>query len=161
MPRKAFTVEEANALIPALEATMQALDREKAEAVQHHDRLQVLELLWGDRLSEAGSPDHAEGIAHRNALVAALQKMERLIQEEILGRGVRFPQGGLEHGLVDFPTTWEGRWVLLCWRRGEPAVSAWHEVDAGFAGRQPITPEHAQRMGSEDDPDQVDDSMLE
>jgi hypothetical protein len=41
-------------------------------------------------------------------------------------------------GLVDFPALHENRKVYLCWRLGEPAVAHWHEVAAGFAGRQPI-----------------------
>jgi hypothetical protein len=30
--------------------------------------------------------------------------------------------------------------VELCWRLGEPTVAFWHEVDAGYAGRQPLSP---------------------
>jgi hypothetical protein len=30
------------------------------------------------------------------------------------------------------------REVYLCWRLGEPEVMYWHELDAGFAGRQPL-----------------------
>jgi hypothetical protein len=37
---------------------------------------------------------------------------------------------------VDFPSLREGRIVYLCWRLGEDEVAWWHEVDAGFAGRQ-------------------------
>ena len=44
-------------------------------------------------------------------------------------------------GLVDFPSEMNGRHVLLCWRLGEPEVQFWHEVDAGYAGRQPLSPE--------------------
>jgi hypothetical protein len=28
--------------------------------------------------------------------------------------------------------------VFLCWKHGEPAVTHWHELDAGFAGRRPL-----------------------
>jgi hypothetical protein len=41
-------------------------------------------------------------------------------------------------GLIDFPGELDGRPVWLCWRLGEPAVRYWHELDAGFAGRQPL-----------------------
>jgi len=41
-------------------------------------------------------------------------------------------------GLVDFPALREGREVYLCWRYGEEAVQFWHDLDAGFAGRQPV-----------------------
>lgn len=48
---------------------------------------------------------------------------------------------GLEHGLVDFPAMINGRQVFLCWKYNEPEVAFWHDVDAGFAGRQPIRPD--------------------
>ncbi len=43
-----------------------------------------------------------------------------------------------EKGLLDFPAVHQGREVLLCWYAGEEQVRAWHEVDAGFAGRQDV-----------------------
>ena len=41
-------------------------------------------------------------------------------------------------GLLDFPAWREGREVYLCWRYGEKSVAYWHDVDAGFSGRQPL-----------------------
>ena len=44
-----------------------------------------------------------------------------------------------ERGLVDFPTLRDGRVVLLCWQMGEgDEVRWWHDLEAGFAGRQPL-----------------------
>jgi hypothetical protein len=48
---------------------------------------------------------------------------------------------GFEQGLVDFYGMYQGRVVCLCWQEGEAAVSHWHELEAGFTGRQPITAE--------------------
>ena len=44
----------------------------------------------------------------------------------------------LSSGLIDFPALKDGRIVYLCWKYNEGAVQFWHEVEAGFAGRQPI-----------------------
>ena len=44
----------------------------------------------------------------------------------------------LEVGLVDFPAHRNGREVYLCWRLGEDHIGWWHEIDSGFAGRQPL-----------------------
>ena len=46
----------------------------------------------------------------------------------------------LELGLVDFYCRFEGRDIFLCWKLGEEKIKAWHETDAGFAGRTPIDP---------------------
>ena len=54
---------------------------------------------------------------------------------------------GFGDGLVDFYGLQEGRLVFLCWRLGEEAVTHWHELDAGVAGRRPITPEFVSTEG--------------
>ncbi|MGW8249066.1 MAG: DUF2203 domain-containing protein, partial [Anaerolineales bacterium] len=41
-------------------------------------------------------------------------------------------------GLLDFRSHREGREVYLCWRYGEDEIQYWHDLDAGFAGRQPL-----------------------
>jgi hypothetical protein len=149
MPRRAFRVDEANALLPAVERVLAGLEARREEVRVRTDQLEVLELLWGAKLDDPACPDHGERAAHRAAVEAAGREMLRLVEEEIVARGIRFPPGGLEHGLLDFPTTWRGRWVYLCWRRGEPEVAAWHEVHAGFAGRRAVTPEQRAGMGSD------------
>lgn len=47
---------------------------------------------------------------------------------------------GFEEGLVDWYSYHEGRPVLLCWKEGEPTIAWWHEIDAGFVGRERIRP---------------------
>jgi hypothetical protein len=161
MTRKAFTVAEANTLIPSLEAVLERIVVTVTRAREHRDQLEVLDVLWGERVQEPENPDHAEWQRQHAGLRDAASELEWHVQREITERGIRFPQGGLQFGLLDFPTTWEGRWVYLCWRRGEPQVVAWHEIGGGFTGRKPITPEHARRMGREDDPAMLDDSELD
>ena len=41
-------------------------------------------------------------------------------------------------GLLDFPALRDEREVYLCWQYGEDEITFWHEIDAGFAGRQSI-----------------------
>lgn len=50
---------------------------------------------------------------------------------------------GLEQGLVDFPAIRDGRSVYLCWQYNEPEIVFWHDIDAGFAGRQPLSGDEA------------------
>lgn len=149
MPRRVFSVDEVNALLPLLDGVLRGLEAGREEIRRRHDQLLILDALWGEKLVEPSNPDHAELREHRDAIEAAAREIQRTVEDEITGRGIRFPQGGLEHGLLDFPTLWEGRWVYLCWQRGEPEVRAWHEVHAGYAGRQEITPEQRRRMGRE------------
>jgi hypothetical protein len=41
-------------------------------------------------------------------------------------------------GLIDFPALHEDRVVYLCWKYGEESIQYWHEIEAGYAGRQRI-----------------------
>ena len=59
--------------------------------------------------------------------------------DELEDVGVQFK--GFEPGLVDFPAMLDGRPILLCWKLGEERVEYWHEIEAGYAGRQKL-PEH-------------------
>jgi hypothetical protein len=44
----------------------------------------------------------------------------------------------LDRGLIDFPAIRDGREVYLCWIDGEADIAFWHDLDAGYAGRQPL-----------------------
>jgi hypothetical protein len=147
MSLRAFTVPEANALIPELETILSGVRQRNTELHERHEQIQILDALWGEKLSIPGTPDHDEFVEHRQAIERLAAEIEAVVDEQIISRGIRFPQGGLEHGLLDFPTTLDGRWVYLCWHVGEPRIVAWHEVDGGYAGRRPLTEEDATRMG--------------
>jgi len=144
---RTFTVAEAEALIPRLEETFRRIRGLRDEIERRMDQVQILDVLWADQVEVPANPDHREWIQHRDRVPEAVAEIEALVEEEILGLGVRFPQGGLEAGLVDFPTVFEGRVVYLCWRSGETRIMAWHEVEDGFAGRRPLTEDQSRRMG--------------
>ncbi len=147
MSERIFTVDEANALIPVIEEAFARIEEERDELTRRMDRIKILDALWGPKVQEPSNPDREEFLAERAGVRRAIRGIERIVEEEIRPHGVRFPTGGLEKGLVDFPTTWEGRTVFLCWQRGEPEILAWHEVDRGYAGRRPLTPDQVYAMG--------------
>ncbi len=122
---KLFTVEEANALLPELRRLMRGLEGYKR-------RLQELGpegKRASDNAVEGGGT--AYGIEYA-ANVAAFLGMT----QEILALGVEIKD--FERGLCDFPHLRNGKVVYLCWKKGEPSVEWWHDIDSGFAGRQPI-----------------------
>ena len=45
---------------------------------------------------------------------------------------------GIKYGLVDFPSLRDGKEVYLCWKVPEQRIEYWHDIQAGFAGRQRI-----------------------
>ena len=145
--QKAFTVEEANATLPILEDVFEQLAVQRHLAEQHQQKLQLLDVLWGAKITDEANPDFGEFVSHTQAITGAMEAINRIVEREIRGRGLRFPSGGLQQGLIDFPSTFEGRWIFLCWQRGESEVGFWHELNGGYAGRQPIAAEHIIEMG--------------
>ena len=149
MSERHFTVAEAHAMLPDLRRAMDEIEALKDALQRRVDRVKILDALWGAAVREPGNPDREEFLSERAAVRRTLRESERIVDTRIVARGVRFPEGGLEHGLVDFPTRFQGRTVYLCWKRGEPGILAWHEVDGGFNGRKPLTPAQARLMGRE------------
>ena len=45
---------------------------------------------------------------------------------------------GFEQGLVDFYGKLDGRDIFWCWKHGEEKIEHWHELEAGYQGRQPV-----------------------
>ena len=160
MAHHAFTVAEANSLVPTLSQAFQQIDAHKYQIREATKKIEVLDLLWGDAVRQTTNADHKDYIAHRETVDRALRGIQRSIQESVIAHGLRLPLGGIEEGLVDFPTTYQGRWVYLCWHMGEREIQYWHETDTGFQGRQEITAAQRDEMGR-DDASEVDDSELD
>lgn len=131
-PAKLFTVEEANLSLPLVRAITTDLVQLANELV---DRRQRLAMLTAGREREAGNPYSDELAAVEAEIDKDAERLRGYVQE-LYDLGVE-PKSALD-GLIDFPSLQEGRLVYLCWKLGEPEVAHWHELDAGFAGRQTI-----------------------
>jgi hypothetical protein len=130
--RRLFTVEEANARLPLVRAITRDLSDLARDLVDRRQRLDSL--LAGRKLS--ATDVYSDELADMyKAIERDTRKLEDYVKE-LQALGVE-AKGAID-GLVDFPSMLEGREVYLCWRLGEPEVLYWHDVDAGFAGRQPL-----------------------
>jgi hypothetical protein len=117
-----FTVEEANAELPAL--------RERLTRI-HEARETVLRSAEVVRRASPTDGGGSEGAANLEASRVLRHEVEALAAAGII---LRDP----DSGLVDFPSRREGRTVYLCWRLGEERVAHWHDANTGFAGRRPL-----------------------
>ena len=132
-PRKLFTMEQANAALPLVRAICTDLSQLSREVIDRRERLS--QLLHGRERKSYG-PYSEELTQIEEELEKDSLRLQEYV-EELRALGVE-PKNGPE-GLVDFPSLMEGRIVFLCWKLGEPEVLFWHELDAGFMGRQPLT----------------------
>ena len=85
---------------------------------------------------QAGDLPDAERDRLESARSQATDKLDNLVNE-LADIGCELKDW--ESGLVDFPARMDRRDVCLCWKLGEEQITQWHEVYAGFAGREPIT----------------------
>lgn len=133
MEPKLVEVEEANLLVPRLEAAFGRISIMRREAAS------LLAELPHQRLPKEPPKDPLlrGKVARIETLLEALRAEVQAI--EALGAEIK----DLEMGLVDFYGLREGKVVCLCWQHGEPEIMYWHEVEAGFAGRQPLSTEEA------------------
>lgn len=124
---KLFTIEEANALLPTARRIVEAISRAHRRVAARREDAQAA--AAGAARGGGHMPGSAQYIA------ALLDLAERGGELEALG--VQLKDYG--RGLIDFPTMRDGRVVLLCWQLGEgDRIEWWHDLEAGFAGRQPI-----------------------
>jgi hypothetical protein len=124
---KLFSIEEANALLPTVRSIL--------VSIQHaHSRL----ITYREASKQA-----AEGAQLGGGWMADGPRYVRLVRElgsltgQLDALGVQLKD--FSRGLIDFPSMRDGRIVLLCWQLGEgEQVEWWHDLEAGFAGRQPL-----------------------
>jgi hypothetical protein len=125
----AWTPERANKALPLIRRIVDDLVRHYA--------------IWQDLVGQfevasiRSTAQQSDPEADR--LARDVQRAARDIQgfvAELTSLGVEVKS--METGLLDFPGERDGRIVYYCWQRGEASVSHWHELDAGFAGRQSL-----------------------
>jgi hypothetical protein len=124
---KIFSLEEANALIPTVRGVVESIQRQ-------HNRLVSFQAKanYAAEGAEQGGGGMQDGPIYITILVRLAERAA-----ELESMGIQLKDYG--RGLIDFPSLRDGRVVLLCWQLDEgDEVQWWHDVDAGFAGRQPL-----------------------
>jgi hypothetical protein len=130
---KTFTLDEAQALLPVLEALLNRAIEGKKAAESIEGRMQ--DLARKIFLSGGLLVDIPRVRRQRAALESHLQAAKDSVAEiDAIGVQVK----DLDTGLLDFPCEIDGEIVLLCWKLGENRIDYWHTVEDGFRGRQPI-----------------------
>lgn len=128
---KLYTVEEANRTLPLVRRIVDDIVRSYAKWQEAVRDFEVMSAgVRADAPNEQATLLQNEAQRLAADIAACVRELEQL--------GVEFK--GYDLGLVDFPSLMGDRTVYLCWRSGEPDVRYWHELDGGYAGRQPIEP---------------------
>lgn len=127
-PQRIFTRDEANNMLPRIRPMLGELREQWARIKGLNPEIRKLR----DRaIYDAYHPqgvEYVESVSRLTNLISEIRELGVLVKD-------------LDKGLCDFPYMKRDRVVYLCWHLGEDAIAYWHDVDAGFAGREPLDEE--------------------
>jgi len=130
VPKKYFTLDHANRTLPLVRkivSDITSLHPVWRDLVYRYELVAAQsDPKWGESTEQVNLRMQIEAVAR--------QINGYLIELEEIGCVFK----GFEEGLVDFYGQLDGREMFWCWKQGEERISHWHELEAGFAGRQPI-----------------------
>ena len=120
-----FTLQEANEALKTIRPLM-----EEVQAIRQK--------ILANQPEAWPAIEKSSGNGGNRALSNMVQDFEKLdaLIHQIQDAGAQIKD--INTGLLDFSALKDGREVYLCWQYGEEDIAFWHEVEAGYAGRQPI-----------------------
>ncbi len=131
---RVYSLRDADAIVPEIAAVVQRLRDLREEVVELRDAFRMREAA-ASAVAGAASNDDAELARLRLRIRGLVDQMQAdaawLDEREIVLRDI-------STGLLDFPSSSQGRPVWLCWRLGEDSVQFAHGRDEGFSGRRPV-----------------------
>jgi len=122
--QKHYTREEARELLPQVRLWLKRIGQLRGELEKYEERLNSLM-----------GPGKDLGGETVNKWVRALAELKDAFME-FHRREIQIKDP--ERGLIDFPAFVGGKEVFLCWEQDEEDIEFWHDLDAGFAGREPL-----------------------
>ena len=125
MAQKYFTLVEANETLSLIRPWMDEVQAIRQKILKNQpEAWPAIEKSAGNGGNRALS-NMVQDFEKFDALIHRIQATDVLIKD-------------INLGLLDFPALKDGREVYLCWQYGEGNIAYWHEIEAGYAGRQTI-----------------------
>jgi hypothetical protein len=120
-----FSLAEAEALLPTLRSLLGEIRAAWDHVRELNPEIQkARDASAFDGFSKAGV-EYVESVSHLMLLIHQIKDLGVLLKDA-------------EKGLCDFPYIRQGRMVYLCWQLGEDRIEYWHDIETGFAGREPL-----------------------
>ena len=121
-PKRRFTLAQANSALPLVRRIV-------GDIVKTHGLILRLQ-------AEMDRGSGKEQAAAQTRLDESVGRLEDYV-EELTEIGCELKD--YQVGLIDFIGRHESRDVYLCWKLGEEQIGYWHEINAGYSGRQPVS----------------------
>jgi hypothetical protein len=125
MDERIFTLAEAQSLLPRLRSLLTEIGKEWSRVRELNPDVQK-------------ARDNAPFDGHSRSGVEYVESVSQLMFwiHQIKDMGVLLKDA--DRGLCDFPYMRGNRVVYLCWQLGEDQIEYWHDIETGFAGREPL-----------------------
>jgi len=133
--KKFFTVEEANQTLPLVRVIVDDIVKLFGDVHDRRERLAKIRHRRGVISSNEENIYDEELKQFEEELDKDIKRLQEFSDEL---RKIGAVLKDFVSGLVDFPMLMDEREVCLCWKLGEDEIGYWHEIDAGFSGRQPL-----------------------
>jgi len=130
---RVFSLDEARALLPHLRKVFAEFDALNEGLVDARKELQRLRTIGNDESFD--HPDR-EKTQELNDRISRLLERGRTLEQILHDYGCQLRD--FQEGLIDFFHVRDGQLVVLCWRRDESDITAWHPFDAGYTARKPL-----------------------
>ena len=125
MEERIFTLAEAQSCLPRLRLLITELSEDWNDIRELNPDIQkARDKASFDGYSKSGA-EYVESVSHLMILIHQIKDMGIVLKDA-------------DKGLCDFPYLRQGRLVYLCWQLGEENISSWHDIETGFAGREPL-----------------------
>jgi hypothetical protein len=125
MEERVFTLAEAERLLPRLRVLLEDISATWSHIRDLNPEIQkARDSAPFDGYSKSGA-EYVESVSHLMALIHQIKDMGVLLKDA-------------DKGLCDFPYLRQGRVVYLCWQLGEERIEYWHDIETGYAGREPL-----------------------
>ena len=125
MQERIFTLSETVALLPQLRSTLEEMTDEWHRIKSLNPQVQkARDKAQFDGYTPYGV-EYIEAVSHLMFVLHQIREMGVLLKD-------------VDKGLCDFPYMKNGKVVYLCWHLGEETIGFWHDIEAGFGGREPL-----------------------
>ena len=124
MHERHYSVEQANAAIGWVRERIARMRAAREQLGDEEARAALADAAPTNGGGEPGMVVSEAFLDLRNALIE-LNEMDIVLRD-------------LERGLFDFPALRDGDEVYLCVEDGEDEIGYWHDIEAGYGGRQPL-----------------------
>lgn len=122
---KYYTPKEANETLITIRPMIEEMMKIAGKIQEHQPELWA---LAQKAAGNGGSPTLSKLLPDFDRLHEILHQLQEL--------GIEIKD--LTTGLIDFVCLKDDREIYLCWKYNEASIQFWHEIEAGFQGRQKI-----------------------